>query len=361
MSRKVRVDLGARSYEIHIGTALLEQLGGLCKERGLSGHCLVVSDANVDPLYGHQTEVSLKDAGFSVGRAVVAAGEASKSERCLSELYDRALDAGLDRQSFIVALGGGVVGDVAGYAAATFLRGIRYVQVPTSLLAMVDSSVGGKTGINLRQGKNLVGAFHQPALVVADGDTLKTLPPREYISGLAEVVKYGAVRDASFFSDLEAHIEDLTACGPDFMESVIGRCCELKAEIVRVDERESGLRAILNFGHTIGHAIERVAGYGRYFHGDAVSMGMAVAGWVSVAQKGLPAKDSARLNDLLHRLGLPIEMPECSWADVRKAMRFDKKAAGQVPRFVLLEKLGHAVPGCEVPEDVLKEAWKKHS
>ncbi|MFH0953455.1 MAG: 3-dehydroquinate synthase [Verrucomicrobiota bacterium] len=355
------MDLGARSYEIHIGTALLEQLGGLCKERGLSGHCLVVSDANVDPLYGHRTEISLKAAGFSVGRAVVAAGEGSKSERSLSELYDRALDTGLDRQSFIVALGGGVVGDLAGYAAATFLRGIRYVQVPTSLLAMVDSSVGGKTGINLRQGKNLVGAFHQPALVVTDTDTLKTLPPREYISGLAEVVKHGAIRDAAFFSDLESHIEDLTACGPAFMDAVIGRCCELKAEIVRLDERESGLRAILNFGHTFGHAIERVAGYGRYFHGDAVSMGMAVAGWVSVGQKGLPERDSARLNDLLHRLGLPIEMPDCAWADVRKAMRFDKKAAGQVPRFVLLEKLGHAVPGCEVPEDALKEAWKKYS
>ncbi len=357
MARIVKVELGARSYEIRIAAQSLGQLGALCAGLGLGRNCLLVSDSHVDPLYGPVVEASLKGAGFAVARAIVPAGEAAKSESELFHLYDKALAAGLDRQSFVVALGGGVVGDLAGYVAASFLRGIHLVQVPTSLLAMVDSSVGGKTGINLPQGKNLVGAFHQPVLVLTDADTLKTLPRREYISGLAEVVKYGVIRDAAFFAELEKHSAALTASDPGVLESVIARCCEIKADVVHLDEREGGLRAILNFGHTLGHAIEQATGYGLFLHGEAVAMGMAFACRLSVAVKEFPQADCARVVDLLAKLGLPVGMPAVNWVDVRRAMRVDKKAVGRGLRFVLAGKLGQSVPGCEVPDDALRDTW----
>ena len=359
MSVEVRVELGSRSYRIVAGEGLLSGIGGLCKSLGFSGICLAVSDSNVDPLYGPVVEDSLRMAGFGVARVAVPAGENSKSQQVLSDLYDRAVEHGLDRRSFVIALGGGVVGDLAGFLAATYLRGVPYVQAPTSLLAMVDSSVGGKTGINLPAGKNLVGAFHQPSLVLGDTSTLRTLPKREYVAGLAEVVKYGAIRDAEFFGRIEAGADKLGRAEPAMLETVIGRCCAIKAEVVSQDEREAGLRAILNFGHTAAHAIEQTVGYGNCLHGEAVAIGMVFAALLSVAATGLAPRDAARLVGLLAALGLPVRRPDCGWADIRKAMAVDKKTAGRVPRFVLLERVGGAVFGCEVAEDVLRSAWEQ--
>ncbi|MEI6808893.1 MAG: iron-containing alcohol dehydrogenase, partial [bacterium] len=253
MSKQVHVKLGSRSYDILIGRNVT--VGTSLKRRaGLKA--MIVSDSNVDPLYGPRCERSLRAKGFETIRVTVPAGESSKSGRMVMELYNKAAELHLDRSSCIVALGGGVVGDLAGFIAATFLRGINFIQVPTSLLAMVDSSVGGKTGINLKQGKNLVGAFYQPVEVTADLSVLKTLPRREYVSGLAEVVKYGVIRDAAFFRMLEKNADRLLRRDSGLLEEVVARCCEIKAAVVSVDEREEGgERAVLNFGHTFGHAL----------------------------------------------------------------------------------------------------------
>ena len=357
MSSNVKVELGVRSYEIHIGVGLLKRLGAYCEKLGLGRNGLVVTDSNVNRLYGVAAVRSLKKAGFNVACAVVPAGEKSKSEKRLFSLYSKALAAGLDRTSFVVALGGGVVGDLAGFLAATLFRGIRLVQVPTTLLAMVDSSVGGKTGINLPEGKNLVGAFHQPSLVLADTATLKTLPRREYLSGLGEVIKYGVISDPSLFSALERRWKDLVRGQSAFLENVIVRCCEIKADVVRLDEREKGLRAILNFGHTIGHAIEQATGYGKYLHGEAIAIGMVLAARLSIGLKGFKRGDCARLENLLRQVGLPVQHPACEWSAVRKSMGMDKKSAGRTPRFVLARKIGAVAVGCEVPEAILKEVW----
>ncbi len=359
MACTVTVELGPRSYDIRVGERLLGDLGPVCKALGLAADCLVVTDSNVENLYGKKACKALSAAGFNPTLAVIPAGEVSKSQRFLFELFDKAVEAGLDRRSFLVALGGGVVGDLAGFAAATYLRGIRVIQVPTTLLAMVDSSVGGKTGINLLQGKNLVGAFHQPSVVLADIQTLASLPKREYVSGIAEVVKYGVIRDAAFFADLEDHVQQLLAGDAAVLERVVARCCEIKAEVVRLDEREGGLRAILNFGHTVGHAIEQVTEYSRYLHGEAVSIGMVFAARLSAQVRGFGAPDGARLMALLKAFGLPVNAPECSWTDLRLAMAVDKKGVEGVPRFVLVEKIGAVVTGCEVAEDVLHDVWER--
>ncbi|MBU1909896.1 MAG: 3-dehydroquinate synthase [Verrucomicrobia bacterium] len=359
MAGKIKVDLGARSYEIRIGAGVLGQLGTLCRDLDLGPVALVVSDEHVNPLYGPPVEAALHEAGFEVGRVAVPAGEASKSGKMLFRLYDEALDRGLDRRGFVVALGGGVVGDLAGFFAASFLRGIRYVQIPTSLLAMVDSSVGGKTGINLPRGKNLVGAFHQPVLVLADVAALRTLPAREYTAGLAEVVKYGIIRDAGFFEKLEQNADGLRAGEPALLESVIAHGCRIKAEVVRLDERERSLRAILNFGHTLGHAVEQVTGYGRYLHGEAISLGMAFAARLSARLTGFPPAEADRMIALLRALGLPVERPDLDWSAVRQAMGVDKKTRDRALRFVLAERIGAVRVGCEVPEELLREVWNQ--
>jgi 3-dehydroquinate synthase len=358
MSRVVNVNLEARAYAIHIGTGCLAALPDLLPAASAA---LVVTDTNVEAHYGPGVVRGLEQAGWAVARCVVPAGEGSKTLDGAQTIYRAALEAGLDRRSVIVALGGGMVGDLAGFAAATFLRGVRLVQVPTSLLAMVDSSVGGKTAVNLPQGKNLVGVFYQPAVVVADLRTLDTLPEREYVSGLAEVVKYGVIWDADLFALLETRAADVLAREPALLQEVIGRCCEIKAEIVAVDERESGVRAILNFGHTLGHAVETVAGYGHWLHGEAVALGMAYAARVSIRERGFPERDAERVLALLRRLGLPVELEgpagKLSWDRVRRAMAADKKAHRSRPTFVLAEHMGSVVFGCDVSEDGLRETF----
>lgn len=349
MKRDVNVDLGTRSYPIHIGPGLLGTLGESCNAFGLKGKCLIITDETVAPLYTDRAVQSLEKAGFKPALEVLPAGETTKCQENLFRLYSCAAAQGLDRKCFMIALGGGVIGDLTGFAAASWLRGIRFVQVPTTLLAMVDSSVGGKTGINIPEGKNLVGAFHQPELVLIDLDTLKTLPPRELAAGMAEVVKYGIIRDAELFRALEKK--------PGVDAGLIARCCEIKAEVVGKDERESGLRGILNFGHTLAHAIENVAGYGEFLHGEAVAIGMVYAAHLSVELKGLPVRESARIEKLLAGLSLPVSAPKLPWKDIRAAMAVDKKTVGGLTKFVLADRIGHVDFGCAVPEPLMEEVW----
>lgn len=352
MKRDVNVDLGERSYPIHIGSGNLDSIGEACETAGLKGRCLIVTDENVAPLYAGRVLQCLEKAGFKPALEVLPAGETTKSQAQLLNLYSKAAAHGVDRKCFMVALGGGVIGDLTGFAAASWLRGIRFVQVPTTLLAMVDSSVGGKTGINIPEGKNLVGAFHQPELVLIDIDTLKTLPQRELAAGMAEVVKYGVIWDAKLFQDLEKSAEIFPNIG-----KIIARCCEIKAEVVGLDEREGGLRGILNFGHTAAHAIENVAGYGEFLHGEAVAIGMVYAAHLSVALKGLSAEESARIEKMLARLSLPLGVAGMEWKDIRAAMAVDKKTVGGLPKFVLADRIGHVEFGYEVPEKLLEEVW----
>jgi 3-dehydroquinate synthase len=357
MATTVQVKLGERSYPIVIGrnvplAATLDTSSRAC--------VMIVTDSAVDAACGAPCQERIASRGFDCFRAVVPAGEATKSLDTAATLYGRAATARLDRAGVIVALGGGMVGDLAGFVAATYLRGVRFVQVPTTLLAMVDSSVGGKTAVNLPQGKNLVGAFYQPVEVDADLELLRTLPPREYVSGLAEAVKYGVIWDAAFFGFLEKHAEGLIARDLELLERVVGRCCEIKAEVVAMDERDIGPRAVLNFGHTLGHALENVDGYGHWLHGEAVAIGMCYAAQVSVAVEGFPAADAGRIRALLGRFGLPVAPAvhtDQAWEALRAAMMLDKKTLKKRPRFVLARNLGAVVSGCEVDEAVLTEAW----
>lgn len=358
-SESVSVNLGERGYRILLG----HDFEAVLEVRGEGAGALIVSDHHVDPLYGDALQAVLSDNGFRCARAVIPAGEASKSLVQAGTLFEKALDAQLDRGSLIVALGGGVVGDLAGFVAATWLRGVKLLQVPTSLLAMVDSSVGGKTAVNLPRGKNLVGVFYQPVQVAVNLDTLDTLPVREYRSGLAEVVKYGVIRDRPFLDWLETHVDALLARDPVVLQRVVARCCEIKAEVVGRDERESGLRAILNYGHTLGHALETVGGYGALLHGEAVSLGMVYAGLVSARVRGLPSAEAARVTALMERLGLPVRLAggpvaAATWARVREAMSADKKARRSVPALVLADRLGSVAEGCVVDEAVLQAVFE---
>lgn len=355
----VTVNLGERSYEIHIGAGVLGRLGGICSTVGLKGNCLVVTDENVGGHYAGTALQSLENSGFPARMVSLPAGEQTKCGEQVFALYSRCIEAGLDRHSFIVALGGGVIGDLAGYVAATYLRGIPFVQVPTSLLAMVDSSVGGKTGINLPEGKNLVGAFYQPEFVLADLQTLGTLPIREYRAGLAEIVKYGIIYDAPFFQTLEENLEKLSDPGNvELLAKVVGRCCEIKAEVVAQDEREGGLRAILNFGHTAGHALEKVAGYGEYVHGEAVAIGSIFAARASVAMAGLPQSECDRIEHIFQALELPVNAPGYKWSDLRGALAVDKKTVAGMPKFVLVPCLGQSSIGNEIPEALMEQIWE---
>lgn len=353
MTHDVTVDLGDRSYPIRIGSGILNTLGDACKAAGLTGKCLVVSDENVAPLYADTVFQSLENAGYSPVLEVLPAGEPTKCHEQLLNLYAKAAENRLDRKCFMVALGGGVIGDLTGFTAASWLRGIQFVQVPTSLLAMVDSSVGGKTGINIPAGKNLVGAFHQPELVLMDLDTLNTLPEREFAAGMSEVAKYGVIWDEQLFQELENKM----GAGSASLGQIVSRCCEIKAEVVRQDEREGGLRGILNFGHTMGHAIENAAGYGQFLHGEAVAIGMVYAARLSESLKGLSADESQRIEALMMALKLPVRAPGLVWEDLRAAMAVDKKTVGGLPKFVLTDRIGHVDFGCEVPEALMEEVW----
>lgn len=355
--RIVNVPLGARSYEIKIGPGLLRDLGRYCSDLKLGSRCAVISDKNVAPRFAKLVQTSLKKAGFESVLITVAAGETAKRVQIVEQCYDAMAKHRLERKSFIVALGGGVVGDLAGFVAATYLRGIPFVQVPTTLLAQVDSSVGGKVGVNLKAGKNLVGAFHQPRLVLCDLDTLKTLPMREFRAGLAEVIKYGIIYDAPLFERLERDLPKLLKREPKTLTEVIARCCEIKADVVGQDETESGLRAILNFGHTIGHAIENISGYGKYLHGEAISIGQVAAAQISVTS-GLSADEAERIEKIFRTAGLPtqIRLSAIQRKKLFAAMRLDKKVSAGEIKFVLAKRIGETVWGQRVSEQLVQEA-----
>jgi 3-dehydroquinate synthase len=356
--RTVKVSLGQRSYVIRVGNGLLTLVGRECRRLGLGRRCAIITDENVAPRYAEAVEKSLMAAGFSPLRITLPAGEKSKSLKTVAACYDQLAAHRLERKSFIVALGGGVVGDLAGFVAATYLRGIALVQIPTTLLAQVDSSVGGKVGVNLKAGKNLVGSFHQPRLVLCDLTTLQTLPPRELRAGLAEVIKYGIIYDAALFRQLEKQMPRLLKLDAGLMGAVVARCCAIKAEVVSQDETETGRRAILNFGHTIGHAIEAITAYGQYLHGEAIAIGQVAAAWLSTRLAGLPPAEVPRIRDLFVRAGLPVELAlsEARWRRLEAAMRLDKKVSGGEIKFVLAEKIGRTAWGRPVPPELIRAA-----
>ncbi len=335
----VTVNVGERPYEVMVGSGLLGSCGAMVREAcGGGRRAMVISDSNVFPLYGQAVRRTLEGAGVEVFEHVVPAGEGSKSLTGVAKACDAMISAGMDRSSFAVALGGGVVGDLAGFVAAVFYRGIPYVQIPTTVLAQVDSSVGGKTGVNAPGGKNLIGAFHHPALVIADVETLASLPAREFYEGMAEVIKHGVIRDAGL-------VREAVADSKNNLESLIARNVRIKATVVAADPFEkTGERALLNFGHTVGHAIEQAAGYGRFLHGEAISMGMAVALFLSVKRAGLPPNEAGLVIDTLRALSLPVRIPaDLATGDLLAAMARDKKFHDGQIRFVLTSQLGSAI------------------
>ncbi|MBA61740.1 MAG: 3-dehydroquinate synthase [Planctomycetaceae bacterium] len=349
-STTVHVGLSERSYDIHIGLNNLSTIGELAGELGDISHVVVITDSNVRDLYGETVLKSLSQNDFQVDIMTVPAGESSKSVSILEELWQQMLSLGADRKTVIVALGGGVVGDLAGFVAASYGRGVRFIQIPTTLLATVDSSVGGKVGINLPGAKNMVGAFWQPQAVLIDVAVLESLPARDYHAGLAEVVKYGVIQDEDFFNQLENNVGLILERDAEFMRDVIARCCELKAYVVENDEREtSGLRAILNYGHTFCHAIEACAGYGTYMHGEAVAIGMLCASRLAEALGRITSEDTARQHNLLVQLNLPIALPQdLKREPMVEAMKRDKKTEHGKIRFILPTRIGHV----ELVDDV---------
>jgi 3-dehydroquinate synthase len=354
--RTVHVPLGNRIYDIKIAPGLIDRVGSECARLKLASRCAIVTDTNVGKRYARAVFNSLAAAGFAPSLTIVQPGETAKSLKTVQSCYDQLAAQRIERKSFIVALGGGVVGDLAGFLAATYLRGIAFVQVPTTLLSQVDSSVGGKVGVNLKAGKNLVGAFYQPKLVLCDLNALKTLPEREFRAGFAEVIKYGILYDAKLFAQLERHLPKILRRDQAVLSPVIARCCEIKAEVVGKDETEGGLRAILNFGHTIGHAIENISGYGTYLHGEAISIGQVAAAKLSRKILGLPERDVERIENLFRNAGLPVQIG----LDSRKrqklldAMRLDKKVSGGEIKFVLAEKIGKVGWNQRVPENLIR-------
>ena len=329
-------------YDILIASGLLNAASAW---QGLpaAAHAVIVSNPAVHALYGDALQAALRRRYSKVSHVLLPDGEAFKDWTSLNLIFDHLLGEGCDRQTVLFALGGGVVGDITGYAAASYMRGVPFVQVPTTLLAQVDSSVGGKTAINHPLGKNMIGAFHQPARVVCDLATLATLPPRELSAGLAEVIKYGPIADMAFFGWIEGHIDALRAGDPGALAQAVRRCCEIKAAVVGQDERESGLRAILNFGHTFGHAIEAGMGYGVWLHGEAVGCGMVLATALSAELGLVPATFVQRVAQLVERAGLPLRAPAMPGSRWLELMRGDKKAQAGEIRFVLIDEPGRAV------------------
>jgi len=351
----VRVRLAERSYDIEIGTGNLPASGQFIASRAHLSHAAVVTDRNVEVPHGERVVASLRADGVRVDRIVLEPGEATKSVAQADALWQWLLEIGADRKTCVVAVGGGVIGDLAGFVAATFARGLDFLQIPTTLLAQVDSSVGGKVAVNLPRAKNMVGAFWQPRGVLIDSRVLETLPEREYRAGLAEVVKYGVIMDAQLFDYLERHVPEIAAREPAAVRHMIARSCQLKAEIVEADEREeTGVRSVLNYGHTFCHAVETLTGYGRYLHGEAVAIGMLCASRLAERLGRIDAASTHRQHELLTRLGLPCEFPPLEPDACIASMQRDKKVEHGKLRFVLPSRIGHVELVGDVPrQDVL--------
>lgn len=353
--RTVHVALDERSYPIDIGTGNLGDVGEFLRPLRKVTHSVVIADAAVASVQAATVAASLSAAGIKVDQVTVESGEASKRASVLESLWNTLLESGADRRTLVTAVGGGVIGDLAGFVAASYARGLPFLQIPTTLLAQVDSSVGGKTGINLSGAKNMVGAFWQPIGVVIDSETLDTLPTREYLSGLAEVVKYGVILDAEFFAYLEANIAGCLSRDPETVRTIVARSCELKALVVSQDEREeTGLRAVLNYGHTFCHAFETLTNYSTLLHGEAVSIGMMCAARLAARMGRIDQAMVDRQQALLVALGLPIQTPELDPQEILRVMGRDKKVEHGKLRFVLPSRMGHVeLVGDVNPDDVL--------
>jgi 3-dehydroquinate synthase len=362
MTSVIKVDIPGNSYEITVAPGILDQLGEQMTGLKLGKKVLLVSNPMIFKHYGERAIASLKNAGFDVAHCNLPPGERYKTLNSIQKIYDVALEHRLERSSTMVALGGGVVGDMTGFAAATWLRGINVVQVPTSLLAMVDSSVGGKTGVNHPQGKNLIGAFHQPSLVLIDPEVLKTLPTAEFRAGMAEVIKYGVIWDAELFTQLEAskHLDQLRYVKSDLINYILTHSCQAKADVVSQDEKESGLRAILNYGHTIGHAVESLTNYRLLKHGEAVGIGMIAAGEIAVKLGLWQKADTERQNALIKKAGLPTKLPAgLDIAAIIDALQLDKKVKSGKVRFVLPTQIGAVKVTDEVPTDTIRQVLEE--
>jgi 3-dehydroquinate synthase len=333
---------------------MVTRLGQELESLRLGSRIAVLTNGVVQPLYGDLVKTALEKSGFRIKTVEIPDGEVYKSLTTVERLYDELVDFCMDRTSTILALGGGVIGDLAGFVAATYMRGIHFVNLPTTLLAQVDSAVGGKTGVDHPKGKNLIGAFHQPRLVICDLDFLRTLPGKELVAGMAEVVKYGVIADAGFFSFVESHTDEILGLESDAMAEVVRSSCTAKAAVVEQDELESGLRATLNYGHTLGHAFESLTGYSRYIHGEAVAMGMVAAARIALELRICEAEVVHRLVQLLSRIGLPTQMPELDPDDVLTILSHDKKVKDGRVRFVLPERIGKVVIHEDVDPDVIR-------
>ena len=353
MDARVPVALSKHPYEIIVGNGILSNAGELVREILPAGKCALITDANIAPLYAQTLSRSLDKAGFLSTLITIPAGEKSKSFSLAETLCDRMISAGLDRGSFIAALGGGVIGDLAGFVASIYYRGISHVQIPTTVVAQVDSAIGGKTGVNAREGKNLIGSFHQPVLVIADPETLRSLPDREFNEGVAEIIKHAVIRDAEMLDGLAGLVKSA-------LPSLIARNARIKAAIVAEDEFEKlGVRALLNFGHTVGHAIEKAAGYGRFLHGEAVSLGIVAALHLSVQQAGLPQSEADKVLGMLRAFYLPVRLPEDIPTEaLMEALFKDKKFESGAIRFVLTGRLGSAFVANGVTEEAIRMAIK---
>ncbi len=357
--KTVHVDLGERSYNILIQSGLLSQVAQQLEDLRVSSRLFLVSNPLVYDLFGEKLQERLRAQGFDVTEILLPDGETAKTLDTVERAYTDLSSHGADRQSTVVALGGGVTGDIAGFVAATYMRGIPYLQIPTTLLAQVDSSVGGKTGVNHRAGKNMIGAFYQPALVCIDPETLLTLPEREFRSGLFEVIKYGLIYDAEFFAFLELELEKIQRRVPEVLEKVVARCCEIKSEVTTRDEKELDLRRILNLGHTFGHGLEAACQFQRVTHGEAVAYGMIAASHLSQRMGLLDAPSCQRIVEAILRIGDLPSIDTVPTQEVLDAMKLDKKRRGDRTVVILLEEIGRAVIRDDVPLDDLRQVWDR--
>lgn len=355
------VETATQSYPVFVGWGILDKLGDKMRRAGLSGTVSIISDATVFSIYGQRVRGLLENAGFVVDSFVVPPGETSKNIDSAVRIYDFLVERRTERGDILVALGGGMVGDLAGFVAATFLRGIRWVQVPTSLIAMVDASIGGKVGVNHPQGKNLIGSFYQPSFVIADTQTLSSLPRRELTSGWAEVVKHGLILDQEYFEFLEANVGRLMQLDPEIVKQAVSRSAAIKAKVVSEDEKETGKRTILNYGHTIGHGLEAATQYKQFLHGEAVAIGMMGAAKLSQRLNLLSADAVERQRALLEQLNLPTTFAGVDPAEVAGAMELDKKTMGKTIRWVLLQDIGKAVIRSDVPQQEVADALRELS
>lgn len=355
----LKVELASRTYPIHIGSNLLSD-ASLILPHLKRKHVAVVTNTTVAPLYLPQLTLTLEAAGVTVIPIILPDGEAYKNSATLNTIYDALLQNRCERSTTLIALGGGVIGDLTGYAAATYLRGVPFIQIPTTLLSQVDSSVGGKTGINHPLGKNMIGAFYQPQLVLADIDTLQTLPPREFAAGMAEVIKYGLMRDAAFFEWLEQNMAALMKISQHELSYAIYRSCQNKAELVAMDEREQGDRALLNLGHTFGHAIENAMGYGVWLHGEAVAAGTMLAADLSQRLGWLEPADVARIKAIFNAANLPIKAPALGVEKYLDLMGLDKKVENGKIRLVLQQGIGQAVMSSDYAADKLQQTLQQY-